>query len=247
MDDTGFRNLVAKACRVSPAAELFWFGVGLCAGLVTNLSVEPLAPNPNLLDLYAYASRIVLYGFVGWTFFVLIATTRLANVLLAQQPEVDILDIRPFEPIGRQSLWLALTLIGGAVLSLFSVSYLRRSLWIEYIIVYTVIVVVAVLVFVLNMRSAHRLLTATKRRELEFVNRSLAAIYRRFQGEGSEGEAGLALATQINAIAAMKRELKLARTWPYNTEMLRTLTLSVLSPIFVALVRLAENYLRGFF
>jgi hypothetical protein len=217
----------------------------MAVGLTINLLFEPLEENANILEIYAYLSRIVLFGGVGWTIYVLIATTRLTTVLLRQPLNVDILDIRPFEPIGRQSLWLSLALIGGAVLSLFSVSYQNQFLWLEYAIVYSVVMVVAVLVFFLNMRGAHRVLATTKRRQLEFVDRTLVDVYRRFQQLVAEECDTLTLATKINAIAAIKHELKTARTWPYNTEMLRTLFISVLAPLFAGLARLAESLLRG--
>jgi hypothetical protein len=245
MDEDRFRVLVESACAISPAGELLSLAVGMAVGLAINLLFEPLEENAHRLEVYAYLSRIALFGVVGWTVYVLIATTRLTNVLLRQPLNVDILDIRPFEPIGRQSLWLSLTLIGGAVLSLFSVSYQNQFLWLEYAINYSVVIMVAVLVFFLNMRGAHQVLAATKQRQLQFIDRTLADVYRRFQQLIAEERDTLALATQINAIAAIKQELKAARTWPYNTEMLRTLFISVLAPLFAGLVRLVENLLRS--
>lgn len=245
LDDAQFRNLVARACAIRPAAEAVAFGVGMAVGLAINLRFEPLEADPHLLDIYAYLSRIGLFGAIGWAVFVMIATTRLTNALVRQALNVDILDIRPFEPIGRQSLWLALTLVGGLVLSLLSVSYLNRALWLEYAITYGTVIMLAVLIFFLNMVGAHRVLAAAKRRQLEFVDRTLAGFYRRFQEQLAEEQDTVPLATQINAMAAIKQELKGSRSWPYDTETMRTLVISVLSPLFVALARVVESYLRS--
>jgi hypothetical protein len=245
MDDDQFQGLVENACAIHAAGEVFAFVVGMAAGLAINQRFEPLEENAHLLELYAYLSRIVLFGVAGWTLYVLFAATRLTNALLRQLRNVDILDIRPFEPIGRQSLWLSLVLIGGVLISLLSVSYQNQYLWLEYAITYSIIVIAAVLVFFLNMRGAHRLLAVTKQRQLEYVDQRLAGFYRRFQELIAEERDTLAVATQINAMAAIKQELRAARTWPYNTEMLRTLFISVLAPLFAGLARLAESLLRS--
>jgi hypothetical protein len=214
-------------------------------GLLINLFFEPLEENAHLLEVYAYVSRIGLFGMIVWTLYVQFAMTRLANLLPRQPLTVNILDIHPFEPIGRQSLWLALSLIGGLLLSLLSVSYQNRLLWLEYAITYSITITLAVLVFFLNMRSAHRVLAMTKRRHLEIADRSLADVYSRFQELAAEGRDTFAMATQINAIATMRHELKITRTWPYNTEMLRTLFISAVTPLLAALARLAETFLRN--
>jgi hypothetical protein len=245
LDDRQFRKLVDHACRINPLSELWWFGVGMLVGLLINLFFEPLEEKAHLLGVYAYLSRIGLFGVIVWTVFVLFATTRLANALLRQPLAVNILDVRPFEPIGRQSLWLALALIGGLLLSLISVSYQNRLLWVEYAITYSIVIALAVLVFFLNMRSAHQVLAATKRRHLETADQSLADLYRRFQEEMAKERDTFVLATQINAIAAIKQEIKATRTWPYNTDMLRTLVVSALAPLFAALARVAESFLRS--
>jgi hypothetical protein len=245
IDDAEFQTLVDRACSVHPAAELLWFAVGMAVGLTINVFFEPLEADPHLLEIYAYLSRIALFGVFGWAIFVLFATTRLTDVLLRRPLQVDLFDIRPFEPIGRQSLWLALIIIGGILISLFSVSYHNRFLWIEYVITYSGAIVLAVLVFFLNMRGAHRLLAAAKRGQLAFVDRALADAYRRLRAQIAGGLDTLAPATQIHAMAALKQELRAARTWPYNTEMLRTLFISVLMPLFVALARLVPLLLNA--
>ncbi len=46
------------------------------------------------------------------------------------------------------------------------------------------------------------------------------------------------LSAEINALEACIRRLQMARTWPYNTSMLRTLFFSVLIPGGTALARI---------
>ena len=53
-----------------------------------------------------------------------------------------------------------------------------------------------------------------------------------------------AVATELTALAAGKRELQTIRTWPYNTEMLRAILASaVIPPLFTILGRVAAGVL----
>lgn len=62
-----------------------------------------------------------------------------------------------------------------------------------------------------------------------------------------EARSGNISSTQPVA-AEVQAWLKQTRTWPYDTEMLRTLFLSVLSPLFVAIARTVGTYLtEGYF
>ena len=92
------------------------------------------------------------------------------------------------------------------------------------------------LVFFLNMYSTHGLLIATKKRQLTVVDRRIARTYRQLLELDTRGQDTQSVATELNAWAVAKQELMLTRTWPYNTQMLRTLLVSVLMPIVVSLM-----------
>ena len=112
------------------------------------------------MEIYAYLSRIGLFGFVFWGIFLIISITRMTNALLRLPINVDIFHLQPFAPIGRQSVWLSLTMVGAVTISLFSVSFENQTLWLEYAIVYSVLLVIIVLLFFLNTRGVHRLLAS---------------------------------------------------------------------------------------
>ena len=57
-----------------------------------------------------------MFGTLGWLVYRAIASTLLSRRLCRQPLRVDIFDITPFEPIGRQSLLLAMVFIGGIVI-----------------------------------------------------------------------------------------------------------------------------------
>ena len=61
----------------------------------------------------------------------------------------------------------------------------------------------------------------------------------------TENKDTYAVATEMNAWAIGKQELKATRTWPYNTEMLRTIFISIMTPLVVGLSRLVAALLAS--
>jgi hypothetical protein len=247
LDESTFAQLVKHRCRVDPKSELIGFGVGAGLGLAINIAFEPVEPtHPVLLAHYAYLSRIILWAVSGWAVSMALATTRLTNTLLRQPILVEIFDPMPFQPIGRQSLLLSLVLIGGMLLSLLTTNFARQELRLEYLVVYPVIVALSVAIFLLNTYGVHRLLAAIKRQKLEAVGRHLARACNRLEELISEDQDTHAVATELNALATIKRELQRITTWPYNMEMLRTILISAAAPpLFTVIGRLAAQILSA--
>ena len=237
LDEATFVQVVHERCRVDPMGELIGFGVGASVGLAINIAFEPVErTHPFWLAHYAYLSRIILWGVSGWAVFMAVAATRLTNTLLRQPIRVDIFDLTPFQPIGRQSLLLALVLIGGMLLGLSTGNFARQELRLEYLIVNPAIVAVSVAVFLLNTHGVHRLLAAIKRQKLETVGRHLGRACNRLEELISQGLDTHLAATELNALSTMKRELQSITTWPYNTEMLRAILISAVAPPLLTVI-----------
>ena len=247
LDESTFMQVVNQGCRVSPIGELIGFGVGASLGLAINIAFEPIEPTRLfLLSHYAYLSRIVLWGVSGWAVFIAFAATRLTNTLLRQPVRVEIFDLKPFQPIGRQSLFLSLLLIGGMLLGLLTSNFGRAELRLEYLIVNLAIIALTVAIFLLNTHRVHRLLAATKRQKLESVERHLARDFNRLEALISKDLDTHAVATELNALVTSKRELETIQTWPYNMEMLRTILISVVvPPVFTVIGRVAAGVLSA--
>lgn len=237
LDEKTFMQVVNRACRISPMGELSALGVGMAIGLAINIVFEPIEPQPYFMELYGYSCRIVIWGFVVWAIYVSFAVTRLTNTLLRQPIRVEVFDLRPFQPIGRQSLWLSLIFVGGMMLGLLSSNFAEEELRLEYLIINAVIIALIVAIFFLNTHNVHRVLAATKQQQLESVDHHLARAYYRLEELIAENQDTYAVATELNALAISKQELKAIRTWPYNTEMLRTIFISIVTPLLVAFAR----------
>ena len=118
---------------------------------------------------------------MAWSLFLIMSITRMTNALLDLPITVNIFHLQPFAPIGRQSVWLSLTLVGAVTISLLSVSYGEQELWLEYAIIYSVLLISIVVIFLLNTHTVHSVLAAAKSDRLESIEQYLARDYFRFE------------------------------------------------------------------
>jgi hypothetical protein len=236
LDDEHFDRLVKEASHINPWGEASAFGVGFAFGL-WNGQTWFFDADLFWLKLYLPLSTGLMFGLLGWTIFLAVAGTRLTAKLHRQPLRIDIFDIRPFEPIGRQSLIIALVFVGGLVLAvIFGLREGSIFAWQNWV-MYAFVALVPVLVFFLNMRDTHRVLAVEKKRELEAVQRNILSACRALMTHIEAGESTDTLAAEINALAVYEARVQAARTWPYNTAMLRTLFFGVIIPVATAAAR----------
>lgn len=243
LDDQAFSQVVERAGYIKPLYEILILALGAAFG--AWLGSTWLRDSPSAwLYLCNIVLMAVMFGLLAVVVYWSIQETRVMVALHQQPLQFDLFDLSPFEPIGRQSLGIALTFVGGITLSLLlSVDPQNLFAW-QNGIVYVPLVLVPVVVFFLNMRDTHRVLAQAKKSETEIVERRLARAARGLTGQIAASESAVALAAELNALAAYQKFLRNARTWPYNTAMLRTLFVSVLIPGTIAL---AGRVMEGFF
>jgi hypothetical protein len=223
--------------------ELAALGLGAIFGFIVNgpWTIEGDYP---FLRIYIPAMSALMFGALSWIAFISIASTKLQTALHQQPMEIDIFNIQPFEPIGRHSLIMSLAFIGGCIVSFILVNPISHELSAINLLVYLALAIVAVLVFFLSMRNTHRILAAIKKSETTMVQRKISSIFHSVAA-ASEPEAKITdVSTELNIWLRYEERLKVARTWPYNTAMLRTLFLSVLLP---AIASLAQRLLSSLF
>lgn len=235
IDDETFDATVSSACRSNPLAEILAAAVGVVF-LISVVGLPGRSLEYGWLGIYYYAGILVVFAAMGWSVYAVVVISRLTNRLLRQPIEIDVFDVTPFEPIGMQSLYLSLAFIGVIVLSLPSSPYPLTS-W-QNIFMGSALVLVSVLIFFLNMAGTHRLLASAKKLELAAVDHKISRQYRQLLEHEQDRHDMQPAAAELIGWVAAKQELKLTRTWPYNTEMLRTLVVTVLIPIVVGLARI---------
>jgi hypothetical protein len=240
IDDGEFDHLVAEASRLNPLVEILSCAAGMAFGLWIGHGWFA-GTGAYWLNIYSTLAAGLMFGLLTWTIYVVLGGTRLTAALHRPPLRIDIFDIRPFEPIGRQSLIAALAFVGGIVLGVvFGFGPGSIYYWQNWVVIF-VLALVPILLFFLSMRDTHRVLAAEKQRHMaDIEDKILRACHRLLESiEGGEDTSGPA--AEINALATYEERVRAARTWPYNTRMLRTLLFSVVIPGATALARLAAE------
>ena len=186
-----------------------------------------------------------MFGTMGWIIYRAVVSTRLSRTLPRTRLIIDLFDITPFEPIGRQSLLLAMAFVGGATLSLFFAFDREAMLRWQNIIIYGFQLMLTILIFFFNMWPTNRLLSRTRREHLAQATRAIGAAYVELIQRRADQADTSAVESSLDTWMALERRLKVTRTWPYNTEMLRALVITVLTPIALALSRIAAVVLTS--
>lgn len=242
LDDDNFDRMIQDASRVDPRHEWIAFGIGVMLGIISIL-VADIDQNAPWSLVYWLISSSLMYGVLAWVIFVSIKSTRTNATLQSLPMQFDILNPTPFEAFGRQSLLLALVFIGGITLSLLFTFQDANLSSLEFWLVNLLFVLFVVLIFFLSMRPTYKVLLAEKKRRLEPVQRHINLACQDLVQRLDQGQDPGNLTGEINALEVYEQRLLAARTWPYNTSMLRTLFFSVLIPIGSILARLAVDIL----
>jgi hypothetical protein len=234
--------LAQKIWWRSSLGEWAAFGAGLLGGLLLLIS----SPPPELrywTVRYWAATLLIMYGTLVWLCYAALGSARLTALLHRDVLHEDPFDLSPFEPVGRQGLILAMIFIGAITLSLLFIY--TRTMFLEWtsIIVYSILVLVTVSIFFTVMWPAHRILLRVKDQKLAGVQRLIGQTFRKLETLAADGADTQPVATEVQAWLTLEQRLKQTRTWPYDTEMLRTLFISVLTPLFVATARVVGTYL----
>jgi hypothetical protein len=236
IDEDEFVRLIHQTATIPRHSEWIAIAIGVTIGAAPLLI--SMTANPAWLTVYQALSGGATNALLAWVAYVSVADTRWITVLLRQPLRFHPLDPSPFQAVGRQSLVLALTFVGGISLSLlFILSQPGATLSSLYWLPNIPLALVPVIVFYLNMHPTHRVLLAAKKAELKKVRRRMAEAYEQMPPAMDSRHNLLGTSIALDALVAYERRLSAASTWPYNTEMLRTLLASVLLPLGVTFLR----------
>ncbi len=218
------------------------FSAGLMGGVLLLMS-QPPADLRYWSMRYWTGTLLLMYGALAWLIYAAMGSARWTALLHRYALHKDPFDLVPFEPVGRQGLILAMIFVGAITLSLLFIY--SRTLFLDWqgIVVYSILVLVTVLIFFTVMWPAHRILKSVKAQKLFSVQRLIAQTFRELEKRAADGTDTQLVATEVQAWITLEQRIKQTRTWPYDTETLRTLFLSVLTPLFVAIARTVGTYL----
>jgi hypothetical protein len=198
------------------------FAIGFIGGIwvVTDWSaVQEL----YWVDRYLLFVYLVLYGCATWLIYAATSSARLTAVLHRYIQHEDPFDVSSFEPVGRQGLILSLIFAGAMTISLPFADIRNFLLYWQNWVIYSILLSTTVLLFFLVMWPTHRTLLRVKRQQLTTVERLVGQTSAQFQTLTADRADTQSAATDLQAWLALEQRLKQTRTWPYDTEMLRTL------------------------
>lgn len=218
------------------------FGAGLLAGLLLLIS-QPIPDLRYWAMRYWIATVLIACGALVWLIYAAISSARLTALLHRRIRHEDPFDITPFEPVGRQGLVLALIFVGAITLSLLFI-YGRTMFWAwQNIVIYSILVLAAAAIFFIVMWPTHRTLRRAKLHELGGLQRLIGQTMRKLEARVAEGADTQPLVNEVPVLLTLEQRLKQTRTWPYDTEVLRALSISVLVPLILAGARAVGTYL----
>lgn len=242
VEPSAFELLVHKSWWRSSPGEWGAFGIGLLVAALLFFS----QPSPELRYWsmrYWVATTFIMYGTLAWLIYAAMGSARLTALLHRHVVHEDPFELAPFEPVGRQGLTLAMIFVGAITVSLlFIYTPTLFSEW-QSIAIYSILVLATMLIFFTAMWPAHRVLLRVKDEKLAGVRRLIGQTFRTLETLAADGADTRQAAAEVQAWLVLEQRLKQARTWPYDTETLRALTLSVLTPLFVAIARVVGIYL----
>jgi hypothetical protein len=241
LNDQDFQAHIYAAEQIKPGHEIAAVAAGMLLGIAAIAT--DITPVFSWVTLYWFISTILMYGMLAWTIFLAVNSTRFNAALHRLPLQFDILNPKPFEAVGRQSLLLALVFIGGITLSLLFTYSEARLAAPEFWISNLIFIAFIVLIFFLSMRPTHLILAAEKKQVLEPVTQRINASCRELVQLLEDGRDPGELTGQISALVAYEQRLVAARTWPYNVTILRTLFFSVFIPLVSILARVAVDLL----
>jgi hypothetical protein len=196
-------------------------------------------------EVYASVTNSLMFTILGWLIYNGLIGTRHLNKLSRQPLNLDIFNTE-LVPVARYSMGIALAFIGGISLSLVFQSIENLLAW-QSITIYSILVCATILLFFLSMWSTHNVMAGAKRREhdlawnhLEGVTRELreAAVYGRHDEMNR-------LYSAVAAWGIYERRIRETPEWPYNATILRRLSVSILIPGIVYLIKFLVNLKIG--
>jgi hypothetical protein len=244
IDDSKVEEVISQTSKINPWKEIMAIGTGVILGVL--IAMGSVDGSFSWISLYWLFATVLMITLLVWTIFVSIISTRLTSTLLKQPLVVDPFDTTPFEPIGKQSLMIALAFIGGITLSLIFIgldysNFKQPVFWLFYI----PLALIPLVLFFLNMAPTHRVLAHAKAQELKSVRFQMYNTCRILLHKMEDNQETKNIPAEITALAVYEKQLRETRTWPYNTAMLRTLFFSVLIPVGTLIGRIVIEALSN--
>jgi hypothetical protein len=230
---------VAGAGRPKPASRRGEWGAMLLGTLV-GLAVARRVPGAEgWLRLYSEATSALMFALLAAVIYRSVVRSRHLAAHSRAGLELNVFDGHLLTPFAQWGQSVSLVFVGGISLSLLFQSYESlRSM--EGVIVYGSMVIVALTLFFMSMRTIHVALAKAQGKELATVRRDLDAAreallrHRACESAGAAQDAYL----PVVVLGVYERQVLDASTWPFNPAIVGRVFASAGAPLGVYLLKL---------
>ncbi len=212
--------------------------------VVVGLVVFAIISQPWLwvrspLSAYAAVADAIMFGILGFLVFDGLDGTLRVSRMTHQHLKLDVFEADRLVPVANWSLAISMAFIGGITISIAFQSLDNLRHW-QTFTFYAALLSVALSIFFLSMWSTHAAIVRVKREELFAAEDNLNLAFRELRRSGGWGQVpeNGSVYSKVNAWASYERRLREVREWPYRADALRRLTVSVLAPSLVYLLKL---------
>ena len=177
------------------------------------------------LGVYTYLSQLLMMSMLGFVIFITLAEAALISKLHEYPMRVNLFDTTLFQALGRSSLTSALMMIGGntLVVVVLPSRYLLNVFALALIVG---VVLLSIVAFFLNLRDTHRVMAEAKQNELKIVREKMSAAFGELKTHGT-----IANPEILPSWLAYEKRLEQVSEWPFNTDTIRSLVVSVFVPM----------------
>ena len=215
--------------------------IAMLLGLIVGLLVARNVPGAEgWLRLYSEATSALLFALLAAAIYGSLARARHLAAHSSAGLELNVFDGHLLTPFAQWGQSLSLVFVGGISLSLLFQSYesLRSS---EGVLIYGSLVIVALTLFFMSIRTIPVALAKAQRKELARVRRDLAAAREALRREPTGDSDGTVEDRYLPVVLCgiYEKQVLDAPTWPFNPTIVGRVFASAVAPLSVYVLKLA--------
>lgn len=219
-----------------------WIALALGAAFAVWISLSMRVS--GWLFFYLLTAYIVMFGLMALSIHDGLRRSKQLKRILAEGLTLDLFDRQLLTPLARFGQGISLTFVGGICLSLLFQSAVSLKS-VQSLVIYSILIVVALTLFVMSMWSIHAALVAAQARELAIVrahwSQARAELLRhRVEASGATSADDTARHYEpLVVLGTYERQVLEASTWPFNPKIVKEVVASLVAPILIYGVKVA--------